>query len=74
MVNTQEIQGSWNRIKGQVKEKWGNLTDDDLQIQGGNLDQLIGKIQKKTGESARLDRGLSQQPDLPRRIGCFSGD
>jgi len=51
MVNTQELQGSWNRLKGQVKEKWGNLTDDDLQIHGGNVDQVVGKIQQKTGET-----------------------
>lgn len=51
MVNTQELQGSWNRLKGQVKDKWGTLTDDDLQIHGGNVDQVIGKIQQKTGET-----------------------
>src|SRR5208337_1312455 len=51
MVNTQELQGSWNRLKGQVKEKWGTLTDDDLQIHGGNVDQVVGKIQQKTGET-----------------------
>ena len=38
-------------VSGQVKEKWGNLTDDDLQIQGGNVDQVVGKIQQKTGET-----------------------
>ncbi len=51
MVNTQELQGSWNKLRGKVKEKWGNLTDDDLQAQGGNIDQIVGKIQQKTGES-----------------------
>jgi uncharacterized protein YjbJ (UPF0337 family) len=51
VVNTQELQGSWNRIRGKVKEKWGNLSDDDLQVHGGNIDQLIGRIQQKTGES-----------------------
>jgi uncharacterized protein YjbJ (UPF0337 family) len=49
-INTQELQGQWNKLRGQVKEKWGQLTDDDLQIQGGNVDQLIGKIQQRTGE------------------------
>ena len=49
-INTQELQGQWNKLRGQVKEKWGQLTDDDLQIHGGNFDQLIGKIQQKTGE------------------------
>lgn len=51
MVNTQQLQGSWNKIRGQVKEKWGNLTDDDLQIQNGNMDQVVGRIQQKTGET-----------------------
>ncbi len=49
-INTQELQGQWNKLRGQVKEKWGQLTDDDLQITGGNVDQLIGKIQSRTGE------------------------
>src|ERR1700761_6169321 len=49
-INAQEIQGQWNKVRGQVKEKWGQLTDDDLQIHGGNIDQLVGKIQQKTGE------------------------
>jgi uncharacterized protein YjbJ (UPF0337 family) len=49
-INTQELQGQWNRLRGQVKEKWGQLTEDDLQITGGNVDQLIGRIQQKTGE------------------------
>lgn len=49
-INAQELQGQWNTLRGRVKEKWGQLTDDDLQIQGGNVDQLVGKIQQKTGE------------------------
>src|SRR5262249_26442105 len=50
-INAQELQGQWNRLKGQVKEHWGQLTDDDLQIHGGNIDQLVGRIQQRTGES-----------------------
>jgi uncharacterized protein YjbJ (UPF0337 family) len=50
-INAQELQGQWNRLRGQVKERWGQLTDDDLQIQGGNVDQLVGRIQQKTGET-----------------------
>jgi len=49
-INAQELQGQWNNLKGQVKQRWGQLTDDDLQIQGGNVDQLVGKIQQRTGE------------------------
>lgn len=51
MVNTQQLQGSWNRLRGQIKEKWGALSDDDLQLQGGNIDQVVGRIQQKTGET-----------------------
>ncbi len=48
-INAQELQGQWNQLRGQVKTKWGQLTDDDLQIHNGNVDQLVGKIQEKTG-------------------------
>jgi uncharacterized protein YjbJ (UPF0337 family) len=50
-INAQELQGQWNKLRGQVKEHWGQLTDDDLQIQGGNIDQLVGRIQQRTGET-----------------------
>jgi len=59
-INAQELQGQWNKLRGQVKEKWGQLTDDDLQIHGGNVDQLVGKIQQKTGEGREtIERFLS---------------
>ena len=51
-INTQEIQGQWNQLRGRVKERRGQLTDDDLQIQAGNFDQLVGRIQQKTGEGS----------------------
>jgi len=51
MVNTQQLQGTWNRLRGEIKEKWSNLSDEDLQLHGGNIDQVVGKIQQKTGES-----------------------
>jgi uncharacterized protein YjbJ (UPF0337 family) len=43
------ISGSWKQVKGKVKEKWGNLTDDDLDKINGRRDQLEGKIQEKYG-------------------------
>ncbi len=49
-INAQELQGQWNQLKGKVREKWGQLSDDDLNVAGGNFDQVIGKIQQRTGE------------------------
>ena len=51
MITQQEIHGNWNRLKGAIQEKWGQLTDDDVMRVKGNADQLVGMIQKKTGES-----------------------
>jgi uncharacterized protein YjbJ (UPF0337 family) len=48
-MNKETLQGNWNILKGQVKEKWGKLTDDDLAEVNGKRDQLLGKIQKRYG-------------------------
>mgnify|MGYP000320018633 CR=1 FL=1 len=50
-MNTLEIKGNWNIIKGIVKQKWAVLTDDDLSYVDGQQDELVGRIQKRTGES-----------------------
>ena len=46
-----EIKGDWNITKGKLKQKWAKLTDDDLQYVEGKSDELLGRIQKRTGES-----------------------
>src|SRR6478672_5641310 len=51
MVNQQTLQGNWSEIKGKLRNKWGQLTNDDLQSAHGNIDQLVGLIQRKTGEA-----------------------
>ena len=51
MVNEQVFKGNWTELRGKVKEKWGALTDDDLVLAEGNFDQLVGIIQRRTGES-----------------------
>jgi uncharacterized protein YjbJ (UPF0337 family)/ElaB/YqjD/DUF883 family membrane-anchored ribosome-binding protein len=50
MITREELKGRWNEIRGRIKEKWGVLTDDELHQVEGNADQLIGLIQRKTGE------------------------
>ena len=50
-MNTLEIKGDWNITKGKLKQKWAALTDDDLQFVDGKVEELIGRIQKRTGEN-----------------------
>jgi len=50
-LNVQGLQGRWNQLKGEVKKQWGQLSDDDLRWSGGNIDQLVGRIQERTGET-----------------------
>jgi uncharacterized protein YjbJ (UPF0337 family) len=51
MVNEQMLKGNWNQIKGKIRNRWGQLTSDDLQAAQGNFEQLVGLIQRKTGET-----------------------
>jgi uncharacterized protein YjbJ (UPF0337 family) len=80
-INAQELQGQWNTLRGQVKQKWGQLTDDDLQIHGGNIDQLVGRIQQKTGEGRETveryltdltSRGSSAVAQATEAVGQFA--
>jgi uncharacterized protein YjbJ (UPF0337 family) len=50
-MTTLEVKGDWNITKGKLKQKWGALTEDDLQYAEGKQDVLIGRIQKRTGET-----------------------
>jgi uncharacterized protein YjbJ (UPF0337 family) len=50
-MNTLEMKGNWNIIKGKLKQRWARLTDDDLQYVEGKENELVGRIQKRTGES-----------------------
>ncbi|WP_337011460.1 CsbD family protein [Pantoea sp. AS142] len=48
-MNKDEASGNWKQFKGKMKEKWGKLTDDDMQVIEGKRDQLVGKIQERYG-------------------------
>jgi uncharacterized protein YjbJ (UPF0337 family) len=51
IMNTLEIKGDWNVTKGKMKQKWGQLTDNDLTYTNGQTDELVGRIQKRTGQT-----------------------
>ncbi|MGA9528755.1 MAG: CsbD family protein [Terriglobales bacterium] len=48
-MNSDQVQGKWKQIKGGVKERWGKLTDDDVNIINGQRDQLVGRVQERYG-------------------------
>ncbi len=46
-----QIKGSWNEVKGKLKQKYGQLTDDDLMFADGKEDELLGRLQKRLGRT-----------------------
>jgi uncharacterized protein YjbJ (UPF0337 family) len=48
-MNHDRIEGRWKQVKGKVKERWGKLTDDDIDVIAGKRDQLLGRIQQRHG-------------------------
>jgi uncharacterized protein YjbJ (UPF0337 family) len=50
-MNKLQIKGSWNELKGKLKQQYGHLTDDDLVFSEGKEDELLGRLQKKLGKS-----------------------
>ena len=51
IMNALEIKGDWNITKGKLKQKWAKLTDNDLRYVEGKQEELVGRIQKVTGET-----------------------
>jgi uncharacterized protein YjbJ (UPF0337 family) len=56
-MNSDTLKGKWKELKGSAKEQWGRLTDDDLEVIDGQLDQLVGKVQQRYG----IARDLAQK-------------
>jgi len=50
-MNELQIKGNWNVLKGKLKQKYGDLTDEDLTYVEGQEDELLGRIQKRTGKA-----------------------
>jgi uncharacterized protein YjbJ (UPF0337 family) len=50
-MNTLQLKGNWNVIKGKLKQQYAHLTDNDLHYEEGREDELFGRLQKATGQS-----------------------
>ena len=48
-MNWDQVSGQWAQLRGSLREKWGKLTDDDLEIAAGNRDKLVGLLQERYG-------------------------
>lgn len=68
-MNQDRLKGRWKQVKGKLKENWGRLTDDDLDVIAGKREQLLGRIQQRHGlardEAERQVREAeARDPDL----------
>lgn len=52
-MDNMELRGNWNQLKGKLKQKYAQLTDDDLYYEEGREDELLGRLQKKLGKTDR---------------------
>ena len=61
MVDQQVLKGQWHEVRGKLKEKWGQLTDVDVRSFEGTTENLIGRIQQRTGETRKAIEGFLQE-------------
>lgn len=64
-MNWDRIEGQWKQLKGEVQQRWGKLTDDDLALIDGKRDELIGKVQSLYG---------MRKDDVERQVDDWSRD
>ena len=71
-MNEDTLKGKWHQIKGEVKSRWGQLTDDDLDRVEGDAEKLIGRVQERYGfarddAKREVDAFIQRHRDLPYR-------
>ena len=65
-MNTTTLKGDWNVTKGKLKQKWAQLTDDDLTFVAGKEDELIGRLQQRTGATREALEKALNDADQPQ--------
>jgi uncharacterized protein YjbJ (UPF0337 family) len=71
-MNNDMLMGRWKQLRGRIRAKWGELTDDDLDQVQGNYEMLVGKIQEKYGTTREqiereLEAFVAQEPAQKQR-------
>jgi uncharacterized protein YjbJ (UPF0337 family) len=67
-MNWDTIKGQWKQLTGKVREKWGDLTDDEIEKIDGKREQLVGKLQERYGYAK--DRAEREVDDFSRTCNC----
>ncbi|MEQ8843369.1 MAG: CsbD family protein [Phycisphaerales bacterium] len=67
-MNTETLQANWKQLKGKAKERWGKLTDDELDQVQGQAEQLAGKIQEKYGKTK--EEAEQEVKDFQKSCNC----
>jgi len=75
-MNQDIFEGNWKQFKGKIKEQWGKLTDDDMDVISGKRDQLVGRIQERYGMArGEAERQISLFEQRHKRLGSgLDGD
>ncbi|MFU5079482.1 CsbD family protein [Pseudomonas aeruginosa] len=60
-MNSDVIKGKWKQLTGKIKERWGDLTDDDLQAADGHAEYLVGKLQERKERAEQEVRDFSDR-------------
>ena len=67
MMNLQSVKGSWEQIKGDMKKKFGKLTDDDLKYVEGEEEALLGRLEQKLGvKREELEKIIKEHAEKPK--------
>ncbi len=69
-MNPDVLKGKWHQLKGDVKTKWGRLTDDDLGVVNGDVEKLVGRVQERYGYARddakrEVDAFMARYPNVP---------
>lgn len=72
-MNKDTLQGEWKQLKGKIKEKWGKLTDDEIEQIHGHKEQLLGKLQSKYGMNKEKAEEQLKEFEHKCNADCFQG-
>jgi|HubBroStandDraft_4_1064222.scaffolds.fasta_scaffold201902_3 uncharacterized protein YjbJ (UPF0337 family) len=71
-MNWDQLEGKWKQYMGEIREKWGKLTDDDLHVIAGRREQLIGRLQERYGIAKEV--AAQQADEFVRALTSTSDD